>query len=181
MLTNFKSKAGEVRIWFCNFVVAFVPSRTFRFWYYRRIMGFKIGKGVAIHLGCRFNSTRNLFIGDHTVINQHCHIDNRGVISIGRNVSISPKVSIVTADHDLDDPDFKGRTGNVDIHDYVFIGYDAKVFKNVSMSTGSVLGAMSLLTKSTEPYGIYMGIPARLIRYREKSLRYELAYRRFFH
>jgi galactoside O-acetyltransferase len=38
------------------------------------------------------------------------------------------------------------------------------------MSEGSSLGAMSMLTKSTEPWSIYFGIPAKKIKNRKKNL-----------
>jgi acetyltransferase-like isoleucine patch superfamily enzyme len=48
----------------------------------------------------------------------------------------------------------------------VWIGANAVVISGVTMAVGSVLGAGSVLTKDTKPYGIYVGNPARLIRYR---------------
>jgi acetyltransferase-like isoleucine patch superfamily enzyme len=144
-------------------------------------MGFRIGNGSSIHLGCHFNSTRGFEMGQNSVINQYCHIDNRGGIKVGNNVSVSPHAAIVTADHDINDPLFTGRTDAVILEDYVFIGYGAKIFKGCTLAKGSVVGAMSLLTKSTEPFGIYLGIPAKLIKYRNTEVNYTTSYRRLFH
>lgn len=52
------------------------------------------------------------------------------------------------------------------------IGSDTWIGSNVTLigggqvSDGVVIGASSVLTKPTEPYGIYAGVPARLIRFR---------------
>jgi acetyltransferase-like isoleucine patch superfamily enzyme len=143
-------------------------------------MSFKIGKGSSILLGCRFNTSGLFIIKENSTINQFCHLDNRGGIEIGNNVSISPKVSIITADHDLNDTGFIGRTAPVIIDDYVFIGYSAIVLKNCHLKIGSVVGAASLLAHSTESYGIYMGAPAKLIKYRTRDFDYTCSYKRLF-
>ena len=61
-------------------------------------------------------------IGENSVINQRCRLDARGFITIGENVSISPEVHIITADHDIATDDIGGRTRPVTIGDFVFVG-----------------------------------------------------------
>src|SRR5215217_2251929 len=126
-----KGFVSEARIWFCNFVIAYIPFHFIRLTYYRRIMKFKIGKGSSINLGCRFNTPGLFELKENSIINQFCHIDNRGGIIIGNNVSISPKVSLVSADHDVNDKDCPGRTGTIILEDYVFVGYSAIILKNL--------------------------------------------------
>ena len=55
------------------------------------------------------------------------------------------------------------------------IGVNSVVLPNVEMAEGSVLGANSLLLKDTEPWGIYVGSPAKIIGYRDKNLILEAA------
>lgn len=50
-------------------------------------------------------------------------------------------------------------------HD-VWVGERVTCLPGVKIANGSVIGAGSVVTKSTEPYGIYVGNPAKLIRYR---------------
>lgn len=50
-------------------------------------------------------------------------------------------------------------------HD-VWVGERVTCLQGVKLGDGCVIGAGSIVTKSTEPYGIYAGNPARLIRYR---------------
>ncbi|GAA3993058.1 hypothetical protein [Hymenobacter antarcticus] len=54
------------------------------------------------------------------------------------------------------------------------IGTNVVVMPNVTIGEGSVIGACSLVTKDTEPWTIYVGVPARpiKIRPREKMLEY---------
>lgn len=50
-------------------------------------------------------------------------------------------------------------------HD-VWIAPRVTLFENVNVATGCVLGSNSVLTRNTEPYGVYVGNPARLLRFR---------------
>ncbi len=54
------------------------------------------------------------------------------------------------------------------------LGTNVVVMPNVTIGEGSVVGACSLVTKDTEPWTIYVGVPARpvKIRPREKMLEY---------
>jgi len=40
---------------------------------------------------------------------------------------------------------------------------------NVTVAKGCILGAGGVLTKSTEPYGLYVGVPARRLRDRRRE------------
>jgi acetyltransferase-like isoleucine patch superfamily enzyme len=144
-------------------------------------MGFKISKGSSIHLGCKFNCTNNFSLGINSTINQYCRIDNRGGIIIGDNVSVSPYVKLLTSDHDINHPQFLGRNRQIKIEDYVFIGSDAMILGGVVMQRGSVLGGKSLLTKSTKPFGIYLGMPAIFKANRNTEVNYSTSYIRWFH
>jgi len=48
----------------------------------------------------------------------------------------------------------------------VWIGKDVTIMNGVTLGDGCVIGTKALVTKDCEPYGIYGGIPAKLIRYR---------------
>jgi acetyltransferase-like isoleucine patch superfamily enzyme len=178
---NMKHIFPEIRIWVCNFIIAYIPFHFIRLSYYKYIMNFDIGAGSSVHLGCKFNSSRDFSIGINSTINQFCRIDNRGGIRIGDNVSISPYVKLLTADHDVNHPHFAGRNRPIELDEYVFIGSDAMVLGGVHMAKGSVLGAKSLLTKSTQAFGIYVGMPAFCKAYRNSAVSYSASYARWFH
>jgi len=56
--------------------------------------------------------------------------------------------------------------GDIEIGNDVWIGYEVKIFKGVTIGNGAVIGACSLVNKSVEPYTIIAGIPAKPIRKR---------------
>lgn len=48
----------------------------------------------------------------------------------------------------------------------VWIGYGVKIMEGVTIGDGAIIGAGSIVTKNVEPYGIYVGVPAKKIKER---------------
>lgn len=110
--------------------------------------------------------------------------------NVSRYVSIAPSVIIGLQGHNLrlasTYPPFwysnqtcsVGITGTNGI-EYSFekttveadcwIGHSALIMAGVKLGTGSVVGAGAVVTRDLEPFGIYAGSPAKLIRYRFNS------------
>jgi acetyltransferase-like isoleucine patch superfamily enzyme len=53
---------------------------------------------------------------------------------------------------------------------HVIVGAGAVVMPGVTITEGCSVGAMALLTKSTEPWGIYAGVPAVRVKERKQDL-----------
>lgn len=53
---------------------------------------------------------------------------------------------------------------------HVIVGANSVILPGVDIADGCSVGAMSLMHKSTEPWGIYVGSPARRIRTRSDNL-----------
>src|SRR5947209_19911863 len=99
---------SELRLYICNHIIANIPSNTIRNWYYRNVMHFVFSKHVSVHMSCVFYAARHLTVGDYSVLNARCKIDNRGSVTIGKSVSISGDVIMLTADHDVNSINFEG-------------------------------------------------------------------------
>ena len=54
-------------------------------------------------------------------------------------------------------------TGKIIIEDDVWLGANVVVLKDVIIKKGSVIGAGSVVTKSTEMYSINAGVPSKKI------------------
>jgi acetyltransferase-like isoleucine patch superfamily enzyme len=66
---------------------------------------------------------------------------------------------------------FKNETfAAVHLGKHVIIGASAVVFPGVTVAEGCAIGAMALVTKSTAPWGVYAGIPARRVKDRERRI-----------
>jgi len=85
------------------------------------------------------------------------------MLSIGNDVSISPDVTILTAQHRTDDPLFGLVSAPVVIDDYVWIGTRAMILPGVHIGKGAVVAAGAVVTKDVAPMEIVGGVPARPI------------------
>ena len=63
----------------------------------------------------------------------------------------------------------------VTLDNFVNIGTNAVVLPGVTLKEGCVIGASALVTKDTEPWTIYYGIPAKPIKLRPKEKMLEAA------
>ena len=172
-----------------NYVVNRIPSYSIRHAWYRNVLGIQLGPGAGVHLGCYvwFFGPRNLrrdrllTIGDRSRVNRDCCLDARGGLWIANDVSISPGVTILTAEHPPADDDFRVETKPVRIEDHVFIGMRAIVLPGVTIGSGAVVAAGAVVTHSVPPLTIVGGVPAREIgrRAHMPSYRLEEAFPRF--
>jgi acetyltransferase-like isoleucine patch superfamily enzyme len=53
---------------------------------------------------------------------------------------------------------------------YAIVGTNSVISPGVTLAEGTAVGAMTLITRSTEPWSIYLGNPARKIRDRQRGL-----------
>lgn len=113
-------------------------------------------------------------IGDNCSVNQFAMLYGNGNIRIGNGVRIAAFSSIISFNHNFKNADkwiySSGVTANgIDIEDDVWIGNGAKIMDGVTIAKGCVIGANAVVTHTTEPYGIYVGAPAKLINKRRSS------------
>jgi len=165
-----------------NYVISRVPSYSIRHAWYRNVLGVELGRGAGVHLGCyiwyygpsSLRRERLLVIGDRSRINRDCCLDARGGLRIGNDVSISPRVTILTAEHPPDDEEFRVQTKPVTIEDHVFIGMHAIILPGVTLRAGAMVAAGAVVTRDVPPLAIVGGVPARTIGHRERMPAYRL-------
>jgi galactoside O-acetyltransferase len=58
----------------------------------------------------------------------------------------------------------------VEIGRHAIVGSGSIIFPGVILGEGSSVGACSMVTKSTEPWGVYFGVPAKKIKNRRRDL-----------
>ena len=120
-------------------------------------------------------------IGDYVHVAVHASLYGKFGIKIGNYVNISGKVTIFSNSDDysgeymtgplLGDEFIHDIGGPVVLEDHVIIGAGSLVLPNVVLAEGTAVGAMSLIKKSTEPFSMYAGIPARKIKERSRRLK----------
>lgn len=143
---------------------ALVPSsarvRLFRLLGMRLRTNILLGPSVSIR-------TPEIEVGEESSINARCYFDNRGGVKIGNRVGVGIDVAFITSRHDFSDPNRRAGVGGWDgivVEDGCWIGSRATILGGVHIRHGCVIAAGSVVTKSTEPDGLYGGAPARRIR-----------------
>ncbi|MEM4724069.1 MAG: acyltransferase [Candidatus Hadarchaeum sp.] len=176
-----KNLAYNALLMVTNRIVARIPSHAVRLWFYRSVMEFSIGRHSYILMDVWFDQRGRFSMGEGSVINERCRIDNRGGVRIGNGVSVSADVIILTADHDLRDRQFSSREREVVIGDCVFVGTRALILPGVTIGHGAAIGAGAVVTRDVPERAVVAGVPARQIGERPEGLDYRLNYGRPFH
>ena len=130
----------------------------------------KIGKFVLFEKGVIVKGWEHLEIGNYCTINEYCYINAEGGLKIGNYVMIAYFTKIITDSHlyDKEKPMIKQEVIRkpIIIEDDVWIGTGVVITAGKILKGGSIIGANAVVTKNTENYGIYGGVPAELIKYR---------------
>lgn len=113
----------------------------------------------------------NIRIGNYCTINPYCILYGNGGLTIGNNVRIATHTVIVAGNHIFSSRELpiheQGISAKgITIDDDVWIGCNCSILDGVHIKKGCVIGAGSVVTRSTEEYGVYVGNPAKLIRKR---------------
>jgi acetyltransferase-like isoleucine patch superfamily enzyme len=113
----------------------------------------------------------SIVVGNNVSFNDYTIVLGHGGVHIGNDVRIAAQVLIASFEHNFDDPTqpirLQGNTNKpVIIEDDVWIGAGAKILAGAHISHGCVIGANAVVKGKTVPFGVYGGIPARLLKMR---------------
>lgn len=119
-------------------------------------------------------------------VNKHVHIAafssliGRGRITLGDYSNISSRVSIYSSSDDysgewMTNPtlpsEFTGVThADVHIGRHAIVGAGSVILPGLVIADGCAIGALSLVNKDCDPFGVYAGVPARRIGERKRCL-----------
>lgn len=157
--------------YFINFILNRIPSRFIRKLFYYIFSNGKISFRANIGIGVKILDITNVTIKENTNINRGCIIDGRGDgVEISTNVDIAPEVNIWSLEHDPNHPNFLSRSGKVLIQKNVWIANRAIVLPGVEIGKMAVIGAGCVVSKSCEPYSIYVGAKQKKIKKRSSSV-----------
>jgi acetyltransferase-like isoleucine patch superfamily enzyme len=133
-----------------------------------------VGTHVIIHY------PHNLTICTNVGIAPFCQLNAAGGIVIGNNVLLGPGVVVWSQNHLYQDASIPVRDQGyqqlgVEIEDDVWVGAGAIILPGVKLREGTVVAAGAVVTKSTEPYTVVAGVPARVMKRRSDPPRQDSA------
>lgn len=119
-------------------------------------------------------------IGSYIHIAVFSSLIGAGKITLKDFCNISSKVSIYSSNDNysgeyMTNPMVPVELTNVNhapvsIGKHVIVGSGSVILPNVTLEDGVAIGALSLVTKNCEEFGIYMGTPAKKIKERKRDL-----------
>lgn len=135
----------------------------------RRLIYKLFGHNVCmVYSGCFIGvGNGKLRVGQNSYCNYRCFFDLGNDITIGDNCSIAYNVTFVNSTHIIGNSEHRAE-GVVNypivIEDGVWIGANATIMPGVTIAKGCVIAAGALVTKTTEPNGLYAGVPSKRIK-----------------
>lgn len=127
------------------------------------ILSGKIHLKNNIHIAAFCNLSAgecSIFFEDFSGLAYGCHVFTGTDDYSGRTMT-NPTVPL----------EYKGlKEKNIIIGKHAIIGTNSIIMPGVNIAEGTAVGALSMVTKSTKPWGIYFGNPAKRIKERKKDL-----------
>jgi acetyltransferase-like isoleucine patch superfamily enzyme len=164
------------------------------------MMGFKsLGRNVQISEKASIYNTDRIEIGDHSRIDDFCVVSGKVSIGRNVHIAVFCNVAggekgIVLEDFSglsygchvfTQSDDYTGQTlTNPTVPDeykqemkkaivigrHSIVGTSSLIFPGVVLAEGTSIGALSMVTESTEEWSVYFGKPAKRIRARKRDL-----------
>ena len=141
----------------------------------------KIGNNVRIDDFCVLSAgDGGIEIGNYVHIAVFAWLRGAGKITVSDFAGVSSRVAIYSSNDDysglfLTNPTVPVEYTNVTHADvylgkHVIIGSGSVVLPGVILHEGVAVGALSMITKDCEAFGVYIGSPAKKIKNRKKAL-----------
>lgn len=140
-----------------------------------------LGSDVRIDDFCVFSAgLGGITIGNHVHIAVGASLIGAGKITLCDFVGISSRTSIYSSNDDYSGavmtgptlpPEFTNvRHADVFFGKHVVVGSGSVILPGVTLEDGVAVGALSLVNRNCEAFGIYVGNPARRVKERKRDL-----------
>jgi acetyltransferase-like isoleucine patch superfamily enzyme len=137
----------------------------------------ELGRWSWIGHGCKIRCHEGrVSLGAKSVMGQECTISAYQHVSIGRECVIADRVMLIDFDHGSVEVERPIRLQGIykrDVHvgHNVWIGYGACILRGVTVGDNAIIGTSSVVTKDVEANAVVGGVPARVLRMRERPRR----------
>jgi putative colanic acid biosynthesis acetyltransferase WcaF len=131
-----------------------------------RCFGAKLGPNCHFYPKSRVWAPWNLECADGVSLGDEAEIYNPSPVSLGSHAIVSQQAYICGATHDYNDPAFPLISFPMSVGAYSWVCARASVCPGVNVGEGAVLGLASVATRDLEPWTVYAGAPAQLLKRR---------------
>jgi putative colanic acid biosynthesis acetyltransferase WcaF len=128
-----------------------------------RLFGAEIGSGVLLRPTVRVTYPWKLQIGDGSWIGDHVELYTLDRIRIGAHAVVSQGAYLCTGTHDHKSLDFAMKTSPIMISDEAWVAAGSFVYPGVTIGTGAVVAARSVVMSDVAEAMIVAGQPAVVV------------------
>jgi putative colanic acid biosynthesis acetyltransferase WcaF len=130
--------------------------------------GAKINPTCVIRRTVTIECPWNLKMGHNSCLGDGVIVYCLGKVTIGDRVSISQYAHLCAGTHDYNHVEMPLLRPPIAVKDDAWLAADSFVGPNVTIGEGAVLGARAVAMRDIDPWTIYSGNPAVIIRTRSK-------------
>ena len=131
-----------------------------------RRFGARLALGARVYASVRIWDPRNLAMGANSCLGPRVDCYSMAHISLGDGATVSQDACLCAGLHDIDDSAFQLVTKPIIVGARAWVAAGAFVGPGVSIGEGAVLGARAVAFSDIEPWGVYVGNPARRMKAR---------------
>ncbi len=134
----------------------------------RELLGVDLPQGLTVLAPVYFDYGGYTHFGEGVFVNHGCYFMDGGTIHIGKNVFIGPFCGFYTASHPMN---YKERNEGLEralpihIGDNCWFGANVSVLQGVTIGSGCVIAAGSVVTEDLPENCLAAGVPASVKKY----------------
>lgn len=128
----------------------------------------EIGDCGAINIDMTLYDQSSVVIGDRTTCNSANLVAASSSIVIGKDCMLSHNIVLQSCDQhgiiDLKSMEIVNKKRDIIIDDHVWLGKGCFICPGSTIGVGSIVAAMSVVTKSVAPFTLVAGSPATIVK-----------------
>ena len=139
-----------------------------------------LGSDIIIDDFVFIGTHQRLIIGNRVHISSHSSITGGGRVLLSDFSGMGSGVRVISGTDDFTEGRLNGSAipqefrqthrGTVILEPHAILGANAVVLPDVTIGEGATVGAGSVVTRSLEPWGVYVGSPARRVKTRPRDV-----------
>lgn len=141
----------------------------------------KTAPGIEIDRDSKFYFVKNIQLEGHIYFGPGGYYNAEGGLQIKSGCCFARNVSILTGSHRWNSSELQAVPFDqymfykpVIVEENVWIGYGSLILPGVNIGEGAVVAAGSVVVKDVPPLALVGGNPAKVIKYRDKDIYFDL-------
>lgn len=140
----------------------------------------RLGDRVRIDDFVVLTARQPVLIGSYVHLSAYAFLSGQFGIEVEDFVNVSPRATLLSGNDDFSGHWLPGALipeqlrnvtgGRIRLGRHSLVGAHTVVLPGVTFGEGAAVGALSLVKESLAPWGVYAGVPARLIRPRSRDV-----------